>query len=436
MHAGLEPKLRTLLERARDSVDAEEIERLLRDMVSRPSPTGEEGDLARWLMEYMRDTGLAACYQPMSEGQGNAIGRLPAHGDGPMLLLYGQLDTHLTGRAEDDAPAAAGDLPPMSHAAPYREGDVVFGLGAGNPKAYSACMLLAAAAIARAGVPLRGELVVGLAAGGMPIDAAPGTARRTIGHGTGCAFMLQHGLRPDFAVIGKPGHAVAWEEVGLCWFRIRVQGRFGYAGARHLLEYRNPIVDAATLVRELERWCERYTAANASGFVAPQAAIGAIHGGWPHKPTFIPAWTDVRLDVRVSPRTDPGDVRRQMEDALAEISDRHPALDLSLATELAIPGSSTDPDSWIVQSCIRAFEDVEGRPHVPLAATSGATDAETLRMWGIPTARFGMASTVRERTSTLAMDMDSVELPSMARFIDALLYVVVDTCCRPRTAVA
>jgi hypothetical protein len=52
-------------------------------------------------------------------------------------------------------------------------------------------------------------------------------------------------------------------------------------------------------------------------------------------------------------------------------------------------------------------------------------------MWGIPTARFGMASSVRAETPTLEMDMDSVELTSMARFVDALLYTVVDTCCRP-----
>jgi acetylornithine deacetylase/succinyl-diaminopimelate desuccinylase-like protein len=422
--------VRSLLDRARAAVDVDENERLLMEMVSRPSPTGDEAELARWLVEYMASCELDAEYQAIAEGQGNAIGRIRSTGDGPTLLLYGHIDTHLSGRDDEDAPATHSRLPAMSRPAAFRDGDRVFGLGAGNPKAYSACMVLAAAAVARAGIPLRGDLVVGLAAGGMPTNAPAGSGRMNIGQGVGAAFMLQQGLRPDFAVIGKPGHAVAWEEVGVCYFRVRVKGLFGYAGARHILDYSNPIVGAATVVSELERWCARYTVENTSGFVAPQAAMGAIRGGWPHKPSFIPAWTDVHLDVRVSPRVDPTEVREQLEAELADICVRHPELELELSMELAIPGTETAMDSWIVQSCIRAFEDVERRPHVPIEMTSGATDAEILRMWGIPTARFGMASSVRADSPTLEMDMDSVELPSMARFVDSLLYAVVDTCCR------
>jgi acetylornithine deacetylase/succinyl-diaminopimelate desuccinylase-like protein len=420
-----------MLDRARSAVDSAEIERLLVGMVNTPSPTGGEAPLARWLVEQMAVSGLDASYQAISEGQGNAIGRIRGAGGGPTLLLYGHIDTHLSGRDEEDSPATHGTLPAMSRPAAYRDGDQLFGLGAGNPKSYSACMLSAATAVARAGIPLHGDLVVGLAAGGMPMNAPACAPQQNIGQGAGCTFMLQQGLRPDFAVIGKPGHAVAWEEVGVCYFRVRVKGLFGYAGARHILEYKNPIVDAATVIRELEEWCQRYTAANTSDYVAPQAAIGAIRGGWPHTPSFIPAWTDIHLDVRVSPRGDPLNVRRQLDSALEEICARHPELELDLRMELAITGSRTDPESWVIGSCVRAFEDVERRPHVPIEATSGATDAEILRMWGIPTARFGMASSVRSETPSLEMDMDSVELPSMSRFVDALLYVIVDTCGRP-----
>ena len=57
---------------------------------------------------------------------------------------------------------------------------------------------------------------------------------------------------------------------------------------------------------------------------------------------------------------------------------------------LSIPGSSTDPHNWIVQSCMRAWELVENKKHTPRTETSGATDANILRAAGIPTARLGM----------------------------------------------
>ena len=73
-----------------------------------------------------------------------------------------------------------------------------------------------------------GTVIVGLAAGGMPQNATP--YNPDAGHGVGCAYMREHGVKPDFAVIAKPGGAVAYEEVGLCWFKIGVYGSFSYAG--------------------------------------------------------------------------------------------------------------------------------------------------------------------------------------------------------------
>ena len=108
---------------------------------------------------------------------------------------------------------------------------------------------------------------------------------------------------PDHAVIAKPGYAVAYEEVGLCWFRVRVRGTLGYTGVRQLLPYQNPIVDAARLLQGLEAWFPTYTAVNTSGCVAPQGAIGAVRGGWPERAAFTPATCELWIDLRVSPRT-------------------------------------------------------------------------------------------------------------------------------------
>jgi acetylornithine deacetylase/succinyl-diaminopimelate desuccinylase-like protein len=432
---GLTGRQRDYLAAARAQLTMAEVEELLTSMVATPSPTGEEGALALRLVDRMDAAGIRAAYQEIGPGRGNAVGRIPGAGNGASLLLYGHLDVHLTGRPDEDGPAAHGGLSRMSAPGPYTEGDLLFGLGAGNPKGYAACMLAAAIAIAKARVPLAGDLIAGLAAGGMPANAPAGAAHRNIGHGAGCAHMLQQGVRPDFAVIGKPGHAVAWEEVGLCCFRIRVKGELGYAGARHTLEYRNPVIGAASLALEIERWLESYTKRNTTAHVAPQGVVGAVQAGWPHKPTFVPAWADLFLDVRVRPSCDPVVVQRELESALAEIMARHEGLDAELELTLAVPGSRTDPESWIIGSCIRAFEEAENRRHEPMTATSGASDANVLRMWGIPTARLGMATAWQGYRPTLELDLNSVHLPSMLRYIETLLYVVIDTCCRERAQV-
>jgi acetylornithine deacetylase/succinyl-diaminopimelate desuccinylase-like protein len=249
--------------------------------------------------------------------------------------------------------------------------------------------------------------------------------------------MLEHGFRGDFAVIAKTGWAVAWEEVGLAWLRVRVHGALNYAGIRHFVRYENPIVRAASVIGELERWFPEYTKANTSGLVAPQASIGAIEGGWTYKPTFVPAACDLYLDLRISPRTSVPDATRQFEDAIAEIRGRYPEIPLTWEMLLAVPGTHTAPDSWIVQSCMRGWEDVEGRPHAPRTNQSGATDANILRGHGVPTARVGMARVPDDAPmpDDFSKGMNVVSLREMERLTRCLVYVIVDTCLRSRREV-
>src|SRR5919201_541081 len=86
-------------------------------------------------------------------------------------------------------------------------------------------------------------------------------------------------------------------------------------------------------------------------------------------------------------------VKRELGEALAEIAAAHPGLEVDHEMILSIPGTHTDPRSWIVQSLMRAWERREGRPHTPITGTSGATDAAILRGRGIATARLGLPRT-------------------------------------------
>jgi acetylornithine deacetylase/succinyl-diaminopimelate desuccinylase-like protein len=422
------------VEAACSSVTVDALTDLVSDLASIPSPTGEERPLAEFIVEYARGQGLAARYQPIDAKQGNALAWYGGPGDGPDLLLYAPIDTLTTGSAEEDCPWVGSEIRPdmEPQARPLR--DWVIGLGASNPKGHAACVIAATAAISRAQVPLRGSLLLGLGAGGMPTNkrTTDRIDRFNAGQGAGCSFMLEQGTQADYAIIAKPGWAVDYEEVGLCWFRVDVKGTFSYAGSRHRIAYKNPIVDAALVIRGLEDWFAEYSRANTSGLVCPQGNIGAIEGGWQRTASLSPALCRLLVDLRISPRTTPMDAKRQFQVAMADIVGRNPGLDVDWEMVLAIPGTTTPPDNWIVGSCVRAWENLEERPHKNSQLTSGATDANILRHRGIPTARIGMpkVSDPTGREVDFPMGMNAVDPREMVRLTRLIVRSAIDTCTR------
>jgi acetylornithine deacetylase/succinyl-diaminopimelate desuccinylase-like protein len=401
-------------------------------MTNIPSPTGEEGRLAAYLAERLASAGLAATYQPIDPLQANALGVLAGRGGGSSLLLYAPIDTLTAGRTGDDVPWIGPELRADMRPEASLHGEWIVGLGASNPKGHGACIVEAASALSQAQVPLLGDLIIGLGAGGMPRNGGHSLAdgRPSVGQGRGCSFMLEQGTFPDYAIIAKPGWSVAWEEVGLCWFRVTLRGTFNYVGSRHRIPYQNPIVDAATFIQDLEGWLPTYSAKNASGLVAPQGNVGSIRGGWEETASLSPAECSILIDLRVSPRTPPQEVRRQFADFVAGVRAKRPGLNLTWEMVLSIPGTSTSPESWIVRSCVEAWEAVEQRPHEVIYDTSGATDANILRNRGIPTARVGMPKAIDDQGLEVdfAMGMNAADMRHMIKLTHLLIHSAITTC--------
>lgn len=427
---------RELVERAWAFVDDRELQDLTAALIDIPSPTGDERAIAEFAAEWLSDHGVTSRYQPIDDRQGNAVGSVGDDGDGPDLLLYAPIDTVTVGSADEDVPGVGPSLRPDMRCRAEVAAGIVRGLGASNPKGHAACVMVAARAVAAAGAALRGRLHVGLGAGGMPTNRRPGAARHNTGQGNGCSFMLEQGLHTDYAVIAKPGWAVAWEEVGLCWFRVTVRGTYNYVGSRHRLPYRNAIVDAGTVIADLDGWFAEYSARHTAGLVAPQGQVGWIGGGWERMPAFSPASCSFLVDLRIAPGTSPAAARREFVTALQRIA-RERGVELDCEMILSVPGTSTPRESWIVRSATRAWELVEGRPHdIPAAlrTTSGATDANILRGRGIPTARIGM-SRITDGTGAEAdfpLGMNAASVAGLRALTRLLVATAVDTCSRSR----
>ena len=145
--------------KALSRIDQDVVTKLAVDLVSIPSPTGSERELATFLADYMAAGGLEVSLQEVGPNRANAVGILRGEGEGPRLMFNGHLDTSITGIEAEDYPMT-GPHGAASRAKGFVKDGHVLGCGAYNMKGGVAAMVAAALAVKAAGVRLRGDLVV------------------------------------------------------------------------------------------------------------------------------------------------------------------------------------------------------------------------------------------------------------------------------------
>ncbi|MDF0542740.1 acetylornithine deacetylase [Sphingobium sp. H39-3-25] len=421
--------------RACAKIDPERIKQLLFDLTDLHSPTGDTGAIVDFLDSRLKKIGLRTRIDRMSEISGNVLGERRGSGGGASLLLYSPIDTHLEADERDRPWAGEEDFVDLKPKARMVD-DWVYGLGSSNPKAMIASMLEVAAVLIEADVPILGDLMVGLCDGGMPTTIPE---RNNAGMSNGLQHLLHRGMAPDFAVIMKPWNWVFNEEPGMGWFKVRIKGTLGYAGIpRGVPGFRSSILPAATMIPELEQWIIDYAERNRSGNVYPHGWISGVRAGWPEKPAFPSAETELWFDVRISPRTTPADVKAQFAQFMAGFNARHPEIETDWEMYGSVPGGTTDPENWIIKSALRSWEHVEGRPHGVPDPLGGQTDGAALRRLGIPTARIGWtwpAENSPEPVSEGLGGMGATYIPDLLPCIRKILLCSIDTLTRERAAV-
>lgn len=420
-------------DKARSLLDPARLKQLLFDITDIHSPTGATREVAEFVADHMERIGLRSSLDPMTEISSNVLGQKRGSGGGATLLFYAPIDTHLEGD-ESDIPWAGPeqyvDLRPEAKMVD----DWVYGLGSSNPKAMVAGLLEVTTALLAADVPLTGDLNVGFADGGMPVTIP---WRDNAGMSHGLHHLLSRGMAPDFAVIMKPWNWVYHEEPGMGWFKIQVKGTMGYAGVpRGLPDFRSSVVPAATVILELEKWLIEYAERNRSGDIYPHGWIAGTRGGWVERPAFPTAVTEIFFDVRISPRTTPGDVKAQFAAFMADLAERFPEIECDWEMYGSVPGGTTDPENWIIQSARRGWERIEGRQYPVPEPLGGQTDGAALRRLGIPTARMGWEWPAQGSPEPIAEGlggMGATYVPDLMPCLEKILYVAVDTLMRPRS---
>lgn len=418
-------------EQARTRLNPQRLQKLLFDLTNIHSPTGSTREASEFMTRHMQSIGMKSRYYPMSDITGNALGEFKGSGDGAAVLLYAPIDTHLDRTPGEEVLTGGGqeaDLQPFAQ----QVDDWVFGLGSSNPKAMIATLVEVATSLIEAGVPLKGDLLLGMADGGMPVDIS----ERNAGMSNGVIHMLNRGMYPDFAIIMKPWNWVYHEEPGMAWFKLKVKGTLGYAGVPHNIpSFRSSVVPAATVIQELQQWILDYTERNTSGVIQPHGWIAGVRGGQVERPAFPSAVTEIFFDVRVNPRVSPASVKAQFAAFVEDLKVRFPDLDLDWEQYGSVPGGTTDPQNWIIQSCKRGWEHIEQRPHGMPDLLAGQTDGAALRRYGVPTARVGWPWPATGAPLPVAEGlggMGATYIPDLMPCAEKILYALIDTLTRPR----
>lgn len=390
-------------------VDRDELIALTLDMCNVDSPVGHEAAVAERVYAWLHDEGFAPRRIGLLPERYNVLGRLEGTGGGESLMFNGHLDTY--------APAT----PDLVHHDATRdelhkawvEDDLLVGDGVVNDKGPIAAFLIAAKAIRRAGVMLRGDLLVSAVIAETahePCDDPPGVVQDA--KELGARFLATHGGIADHVLVAEgTGFGLVWVEAGKVWLKVTLRGAQPAFYTPYLPERTelraspNMIVASAEAIAAIERWAaayeKRYRYECAGGTVVPKAQIGGIRSGDPTRPFLSPQLCRLYLDVRTVPGQDPLAVRAEVAAALREAG-----LDASVEIYLYRPGYEARGVEPLVAAVRDAHRAVFGsEPPIPPPATSSMwRDSNVFSELGIPALNYGPRSATHAYRRALTIE--------------------------------
>ncbi|MGI0072110.1 MAG: M20 family metallopeptidase [Thermoplasmata archaeon] len=345
-----------------------------------PSPTGSEANVAEVYLEEMQALGLRASLQEVEPGRPNAVGRWPGHGTGRPVLLDGHLDTSFGGTE----PELVG---PGYETHLREEGALYVGMGTFNMKGALAAYLGAVKALLDAGVELPGDVTVAGVVGEIekaPVDRYQGPSFQ--GYGRGTQYLIGHGLRAEWAVLGEPtGLEVVRAHFGTYWVRLRVAGEVihtAWSGGKV-----NAIESMARVLSDLDEWRRAFATRASYEGLAPILNVAAIEGGWPWRAARTPSDCRLYVDVRTPPGMEAVDLDRELA-ALFPRTPKAGAVPVTYELYVTEPGTELAVTHPLVRSLVAAHTATTGSPPA-VGVVRWYSDAALLNRAGVATVNYG-----------------------------------------------
>jgi acetylornithine deacetylase len=358
-----------------------------------PSSTFQEGPLADHLANYMAEMGLEVemmeVAHPDKPGQRTRqpIGRLRGSGGGPTLMLNGHMDpgVEMSGWSVDP------------YGAKFEDG-WVWGMGAHDDKGGVVAAICGVEAIVKAGVRLRGDVLV-----------CPVVAHKLGGAGT--RALLKHGVRADMAInMEHSALTIANVCVGIVMVRIRTRSPelfFRYSPEAKAA-YENPIEQQSRIMRRIGPsldpippggWLSFTPHPDLPGF--PTHTFDTIHKEHYYQPNYTGMSSreaELIFQIRTVPGQTVDSVRADVHRLLESIKTESPTLDYEVT--IPAPGSEEgwcqDPmetarDHPLVTALADGHRRASGAPAVVggWGRLGNVGDGNIIGAAGIPSVQYG-----------------------------------------------
>lgn len=299
--------MQQLCERMREVLDEEEIISLACEMIAIPSYRGLKGQetaVAAFIDKFFRGEGIDSKLIPVKDGRCNVVARLSGSGGGRTLILNSHLDT----------------VPPYDMERPFHprlERGRIYGRGAVDTKGIIACMIAAMAALKRAGLPLKGDLLfTGV------IDEEDGSA--------GTLDLVKRGPGAEGAIVGEPtGFDLCLGQRGLEWLEFTFRGSDTHGGGP--AGGANAIRMAGLFIAECEAELAPALKKRAHPLLGSASMnYGFIGGG--SQPSTVAGKCVLQIDRRLLPEEDRDAALEEYAALLRALSAKEPHFEGSMRT--------------------------------------------------------------------------------------------------------
>jgi acetylornithine deacetylase/succinyl-diaminopimelate desuccinylase-like protein len=385
--SSLDPKL---VEKIVAEVKEEEIVAMCCDVINIPSPTGGELQMAEYMRRALQKLGLNITWQEVEDSRANVVGRWVGSGGGKNVMFNGHMDTSNSG--DEEFLTGIGYKP---HA--VVKNGMIYGLGIYNMKGALVCYTHAVKALQRAGIKLKGDVIVAAVAGEIEkTQWGDFKGKEYRGYGFGTHYLVNHGILPDMCILGEPTdmHLVL-EHFGSMWVRISCSGIYVHTAFCEGREEMNSIRRMYALMESVMKWIEIWEKKAAYGGHKAIVNLGGIHGGHAWRASRTPERTDLFLDVRVPPTITMSDARRDVQKMFFEMQKAHPDWGLEFETYVSVPGARISEEHEMIRAIDTNHQRITGKLPEREVVT-WCSDASVLSRYGVETVNYGPSSGPRD----------------------------------------
>jgi len=384
----LDPKL---VERIVAEIKEEEIVAMCCDVINIPSPTGGELQMAEYMRQGLQKLDLHVTWQEVEESRANVVGRWIGGGGGKNLMFNGHMDTSNTGQEEF--------LTGIGYKAnAVVKNGMIYGLGIYNMKGALVCYTHAVKALQRAGVKLKGDVIVAAVAGEIEkTQWGEFKGKEYRGYGFGTHYLVNHGILPDMCILGEPTDThLVLEHFGSMWVRISCTGIYVHTAFCEGREEMNSIRRMHELMSDVMKWIEGWEKKAAYGGKKAIVNLGGIRGGHAWRASRTAEKTDLFLDVRVPPTIPMSEARREVQQVFLGMKKNHPDWGLEFETYVSVPGARISEEHELIKAIDANHTRVMGKLPEREVVT-WCSDASVLSRYGVETVNYGPSSGPRDK---------------------------------------